>query len=560
MQAGPDGTRGRPGLPHPPGCLSNMSLNRRDFIGLLAVSALQPGSGKAAAVSQPAPVRPAASRPRSRRIIWNDDGDDIRVVAFGLRRLWNARDRNTAPVTDRFESVKEFLDLRLAGLRDTPVDTISYCGVFTWPVWEMPRERIAALGEDPIAVVIDFARSCGKEFFFNLRMNDCHSSGPSWPGPSNWEPFRRDNLHLLQSTLSPEEVAKNYLPWIRGESSVYPLQSVLDRRGAGNRDVQSWSAFDYAKKEVREYFLGLVREACRRYDLDGIELDWLRMPFFFRFGQERMGVPLMNDFVREVAGIVRAVAEKKGRPIALSMRVPDSPERAMEIGLDVATWLQEGWLDILVVGNGLTPFSVSLAGWKQLAAPRDIPIYGCVTRNAQHMGDGAVFRGACHRLWAQEADGLYFFNHFIQSEYATMADAADGRQLRRRTKTYLVDQSLSGSQNGTIAPGPLPLVFTDSFGEVSIDLTVEILEDPNEATGVRMLTRWLGSDAAGRTRWSINGALVRMLQADAGNGLTYEATGLKPGRNTLRVTVRQASAEASQELVLEAVQLTLHRD
>jgi hypothetical protein len=142
------------------------------------------------------PVTPPG-KTLKRRIIWNNDGDDLRMVAFGIGRLWNARDGDTTPLTDRFKSVQEFMDLRTSAIADIPVTTISYCGVFTWPVWDFPKERISVLGSDPMKHIVDFAHNNGKEFFFNLRMNDCHSSGLLWQGTIWWEPFRLNNPHFF---------------------------------------------------------------------------------------------------------------------------------------------------------------------------------------------------------------------------------------------------------------------------------------------------------------------------------------------------------------------------
>ena len=49
---------------------------------------------------------------------------------------------------------------------------------------------------------------------------------------------------------------------------------------------------DYSKPQVRKHYLDTFCEACRRYDLHGIELDWLRSPV------------LMTAFVRESRAIV----------------------------------------------------------------------------------------------------------------------------------------------------------------------------------------------------------------------------------------------------------------
>jgi len=519
-------------------------LDRREFLGLLGVGALAAGSAAGSAPAVPA----------QRRLVWNNDGDDLRIVAFGLSRLWNPRDRDQAPAPPRFDSTAQFLALRLAGIRDTPVDTVSYCGVFTWPVWDLPRERLAPLGPDPLLPVIDFVHGCGKAFWFNLRMNECHSSGPRWQGAAYWEPFRRDNLHLLQARLDPAEIARVYAPWIRGDSSVYPLQAVLDRRGPGNRDVQSWSAFDYARPEVRDHYLGLIRTACSRYDLDGIDLDWLRFPFFFRFGEERRGLPLLNDFVRRAAGLVRAAARRRGRPITLAVRVPDTPERALEVGLDVATWLDEGWVDVLIAGNGLA--GPAVGAWRPLADPRRIPVLGCIARNAPGLDDPAAFRGACRRTWAQAADGLYWFNHFIPDEYPWLGDAADPDRLDRLPAVYAVDRSFTGSQNGTVASGYLPLDFSTCTEDARLTLPLDLPEDPASAASATLVVRWLGAEPASRTTWEINGQPAGPPRASP-TTLAYPVRSLQRGLNRLRITVTRP--DPGDPLVLDDVRVILAR-
>src|SRR3954469_25166684 len=113
---------------------------RRTFVSLLGGTAAWAVTSTAA---QP-PAGAAAARTR-RRIIWNNDGDDLRFVAFGRPKLWAAHVADKILLPERFTSARQFLDLRMSALREHPVDTISYCGVFNWPAWEMPRERIAAL-------------------------------------------------------------------------------------------------------------------------------------------------------------------------------------------------------------------------------------------------------------------------------------------------------------------------------------------------------------------------------------------------------------------------------
>ena len=85
--------------------------------------------------------------------------------------------------------------------------------------------------------------------------------------------------------------------------------------------------------------------------MDGIALDWLRHPFFFRPAEERRNLLVMNDFVRHIRRRLEYHGKKRGRPILLAVRVPDTPERALAIGLDVQTWVSSGWVDILEQGR-----------------------------------------------------------------------------------------------------------------------------------------------------------------------------------------------------------------
>ena len=43
--------------------------------------------------------------------------------------------------------------------------------------------------------------------------------------------------------------------------------------------------FDFAVKEVRSHYLKIIEEIICRYDIDGIEIDWMRSPDVFRTGE-----------------------------------------------------------------------------------------------------------------------------------------------------------------------------------------------------------------------------------------------------------------------------------
>ncbi|MCY3778032.1 MAG: twin-arginine translocation signal domain-containing protein, partial [Candidatus Aminicenantes bacterium] len=218
---------------------------------------------------------------RKKRIIWNNDADDLAGIAQGLGR------RPHWP--KRFETVDEYLALRMNHLKGTHVNGLAHCGLATIPHWELPRKNISALGPDPVQPAVKFAHDNKLEFFFSIRMNDVHCA--VYSGIQYWTPLKLENPDLLQSRISRERFQETFLPWINGESADHPHDALLEYWGNGGRRTIdrfrnsslgpisfSWPAYDYARPEVRDHFLGVVREACRRYDLEGIELDWCRHP------------------------------------------------------------------------------------------------------------------------------------------------------------------------------------------------------------------------------------------------------------------------------------------
>ena len=530
--------------------------NRRSFLKRALAA---PAAAAPLAARSHAPGAPPGGR--RRRIIWNNDGDDLRFMAFGLGRLWTADNPEAIKLPERYSSAAQFLDLRMTPLAGTQVDSLFYCGHFNWSVWDFPRERIAALGPDPLTPVVDFAHKNGMEFFFSIRMNDCHSSFGS-QGPAWWEPFRLANPQLLQANVTREEFERRFLAWAKGDSTEHPLADVLKRRSRDSRDYQSWSAYDYAHPEVRAYFLSVVAEACRRYDLEGIELDWLRHPFFFRFGQERRYIPVMRDFVRQVRSTLDEHGKRRGRPILLAARVPDSPESALAIGLDPETWMADGCVDLLIAGNGNAPFSAAFSEWVRIGHAHKVPVYGSLDRMEKVLGRPEAVRAAAYRAWQEGVDGIYFFNHFIPAEYGTLREVGEPARLERMNKLYRIDPDYSRKQNFTIAPGQLPLHFSFAAGPAAARLKLDIADRPETAARTALLTHWSGKPEAFRISWKVNGQSPDepdKVAHESGNSgwLAYPTKALTKGLNRFQVIIEPRERAATPALTLEQVRVSI---
>ena len=55
-------------------------------------------------------------------------------------------------------------------------------------------------------------------------------------------------------------------------------------------------ALDYGVPEVREHILRVVRDLAERYDMDGLDLDFMRWPVYFKSDEVKANTPLMTDF------------------------------------------------------------------------------------------------------------------------------------------------------------------------------------------------------------------------------------------------------------------------
>ncbi|HEX5445866.1 MAG TPA: hypothetical protein VFW87_18710, partial [Pirellulales bacterium] len=109
------------------------------------------------------------------------------------------------------------------------------------------------------------------------------------------------------------------------------------------------SCLDFAQREVRDYYMALIEETLDRYDVDGLELDFMREPYLFSANKEKEGTPILTAWVRDVRQRTNEAAVKRGHPIRLGVRVPSRPETALGMGLDAVAWAQEGLIDLLVV-------------------------------------------------------------------------------------------------------------------------------------------------------------------------------------------------------------------
>ena len=337
-------------------------------------------------------LRQKAAR-RKRRIIMDNDGDD----AVYHTRVWTP---------------EAFLNCRTAGLVGTQVDTVMYAAWNLGGVWSVHRTNVGEVftctakgfgnnttgalvkqETDPLKLIVDFCRSRDLEVFYSKRMNDMHDSNVrAW-----YHPYVRSKF----KTAHPE----------------YLMGSAEDPPACGG-----WAALNYGRREVRDFVFRFVRDVCDNYDIDGVQLDFLRNPILFskhtRAGQPvgQRELNLMTGLVRRIRRMMDNVALRRGRPMLLAVRVPDSVGFCRLVGIDIETWLQGGLVDLLLTTCifRLNPWKVSVDLGHQYA----VPVYPCLSET-RHRGEAgtarasaAAYRARAMNVWDAGADGIGLFNYF----------------------------------------------------------------------------------------------------------------------------------------------------
>ncbi len=475
------------------------------------------------------------------RILFNDDGDDLTSPAYGGRALWVPAGQG--PSVQPVRTVADCLAYRLGPLTNTAARGLSYCGNFGVPIWDLPPARLAALGNDPLLPVIQFWRREGRTFFFSMRMNDYHHA---WSNAAHlWHDFRRSHWHWFLQPPSDQDWQTKFLPWIegRGPQPKFNAESV---------------AYDYAIPGVRAYFLDQLREACRRYDLDGAELDWLRYPVLFRAGE--VNAATLTAFVGEAHAILDAAAKRRGHPLRLVCRVPDSPDKARAVGLDVEAWLKAGWLDAVIAGHGGTFSANELEQWVALAHRHQVPVYGVLERMNfrgkafARYGTPEALRAAVATLWHKGADGLYFFNYYLPGEYPLFREFTDRDRLACLPKEYFLDSNHGAAMNGTVSNGPLPVGMKAGL---TTSVSLLIADDPAHASDLRLELVWQGTADFEPPSVSLNRTALTGLQVERRQTSCVVSCGSAELKKALRLGQNQFTLTASNPATLTSLSVRI---
>ncbi|MEW6360347.1 MAG: hypothetical protein AB1696_28700 [Planctomycetota bacterium] len=278
-------------------------------------------------------------------------------------------------------------------------------------------------GGDLVQVFVNHCRRRRIVPFVSLRMNDYHGSehadflvdligGGAMPegytfGGIHRAAQSRFFLEHPQYRIGVDPAAyincADRLAYIREMGTRYTLRNVR---------VLNW-----AIPEVRQHKFAFIRELCENYDIDGLELDFMRHFRYFRTeettSEER--VKIMTGFVADVRRLLDHTA-KATRKRWLCVRVPFRLAAHDPMGIDLRKWVD--------AGVDMVNLSCHYATDQQCDLPtvcRMIPeaaVYLELTYTNLRYGEPSVHRKmsdeqfytAAHLAYARGAAGVSFFN------------------------------------------------------------------------------------------------------------------------------------------------------
>ncbi|MBI4028702.1 MAG: family 10 glycosylhydrolase [Verrucomicrobia bacterium] len=358
------------------------------------------------------------------RIIYNDDSCTL---------------RNSPP-----PHTSETMACALDYLKGTQVDCLCWCVgaqiAYSWPskvienFYDLVAERETSFGGlhlrgnvmcslhrqgiDYLPLLIRRAHAQGLMFVASFRMNDTHHK--SYPN----------------SVLSPEfwKTHQHYRIW-----------DATDAKSYYN------AALDYSYPEVRNRYRSAIVEVASEYDVDGIELDFTRSPYFFQPSEAWRKRTILTRFVREVRDALKRitattakagqaagqVGTRRKRSLILILRIPSLERALTTAGIDARRWIMDQLAPILVISELVGNFNQDIGPWRTLCRQAGVLLYPAAGDGppAYNMADfysplvrnllaprhdGQVRftddeqmrykRAAAQNLLAQEPDGIYLFN------------------------------------------------------------------------------------------------------------------------------------------------------
>ena len=398
-------------------------------------------------------------------------------------------------------NAQAFIDARTTPVFDTHVDTYVWClGNGSDPAWGGTRPFAAGMKSNQQAtdLIVEACHARGLEVWGSLRMNDIHDASRATHWKQRDDPMKARHPDWLLRPPGSQGAAGELL-------GALPVDGV-QLRAAGSPGISTC-----IHREVGE----------------PARLRWLRAGFhaFCVVPPARHGAPESSHHDRPCAPGPQSLERDRKEPAAdqLLWRCTylTRPVSALNLGLDVENWVDDGLVDVLVVGTGYRHYSLRLGEWLDLAEPYSVPVYPSVNTNTYldwvpTLGNRihtAALRAVASHYWQEGADGIYLFNHFsqvgfrelgsgdsleIDEIYDQLSEVGDPAVLRGKDKLYgfgTPSEQAMHQQATLDAPLPVPLDSTERV------LPIKMGADATDTRADSRIRAWTTGGNEGESVW-----------------------------------------------------------
>ena len=262
-------------------------------------------------------------------------------------------------------------------------------------------------GGDIVQTFVDRCRATRQAPFISFRLNDAHHKEFTHPKPGD-KPGGSMGMSVTRHYVDHPEFILN----------------PDSKRGADL--VQNW-----IHDEVRAQKLALITELCENYDLDGLELDYMR--FYSFFDQEKTTLDqrrsIMTGFLKEVRAVLDRTA-RGGKRRWLCARVPCLVRGLDTLGLDLPALTAHGLDMVNLSASYFTTQQMDLPAIRA-QVPQTTALYVEMCHSIANGSklvpgyDTFTFRRAtreqyettAHLAYARGADGVSLFNFAYYREH-----------------------------------------------------------------------------------------------------------------------------------------------
>lgn len=307
----------------------------------------------------------------ARRLLWDNYPTDRRLAQSEIRAIW--LDRGTIVTAKSEQDLARIFDkLAVAGFNTVFFETVN-ASYPIYPSRVAPEQNPLVRGWDPLKAAVKLAHERGMELHAWVWMFAAAN--------------QRHNALMNQPINYTGPVLAAHPDW-----------AMFDKRGRLFDQNTKKAFLDPANPEVRNYLMALLEEIATQYEVDGIQLDYIRYPFqdpsanqIFGYSptarqqfKELTGVDPINvaprdrelwqkwtDFrIRQIDSFVATVSQRlhTQRPnLILSAAVFPLPrsQRLQRLQQNWEDWAIRGYIDLMVPMT----YSLDTKGLQNLAQP-----------------------------------------------------------------------------------------------------------------------------------------------------------------------------------------------